>query len=132
MRGATEQGGAHTQEFMAVQGDPTPLAEVTGTELLGAALSAPLSVYKTVYCLPMLTVSAAKVWPPRADVASARCVLVLTLTAGRRRARAWSRRCRATRQTTMPRSATLSKSRPCAKSTISRCACDASAGPHHH
>ena len=51
------------QEFTAVEGNATPLATVTGADLLGLPLHAPLSVYKTVYCLPMMTVSAAKAWP---------------------------------------------------------------------
>lgn len=36
--------------------DPTPLFEVHGTQLIGLPVTAPLCVYKTIYCLPMATI----------------------------------------------------------------------------
>lgn len=40
--------------------DPTPLFELQGSELIGLPISAPLSVYKTIYCLPMPTILESK------------------------------------------------------------------------
>ena len=61
MRGKTSQGPQSRQDFVPKEGDVKQLATVMGTDLIGAALKAPLSVYSTVYCLPMMTVSDAKV-----------------------------------------------------------------------
>lgn len=44
------------QGFTAIEGQVDVLAELTGQDLLGTALSAPLTSHKTVYCLPMLSV----------------------------------------------------------------------------
>lgn len=44
------------QGFTAVDGKVEVLAEILGSELLGVALSAPLTQHKTVYALPMLSV----------------------------------------------------------------------------
>lgn len=44
------------QGFTAVEGVVDVLATLTGSDLLGTALSAPLTSHATVYCLPMLSV----------------------------------------------------------------------------
>lgn len=44
------------QGFTAVEGSVDVLAQLSGSDLLGTALSAPLSQNATVYCLPMLSV----------------------------------------------------------------------------
>ncbi|KAJ6238962.1 leucine--tRNA ligase [Anaeramoeba flamelloides] len=44
------------QEFSKEMGKPVCLGTVTGKELLGLPLSAPLSPYETVYALPLMTI----------------------------------------------------------------------------
>lgn len=44
------------QEFTKENGRYDVLAEVTGEELMGLKLKAPLSQYETVYSLPMMTI----------------------------------------------------------------------------
>lgn len=44
------------QGFTAVEGQVDVVAEMTGSELLGVALSAPLTAHKTIYTLPMLSI----------------------------------------------------------------------------
>ncbi|XP_023175082.2 leucine--tRNA ligase, cytoplasmic [Drosophila hydei] len=48
------------QGFTAEDGKIVVLAEVTGLELLGVPLSAPLTSHKTIYTLPMLSIKADK------------------------------------------------------------------------
>lgn len=48
------------QEILEIDNEVDPLIEVTGFELMGAKLSAPLTSYKTIYTLPMLTVKEEK------------------------------------------------------------------------
>lgn len=44
------------QGFMKEEGNPSILLELTGQDILGLALSAPLAHYKIIYTLPMLTI----------------------------------------------------------------------------
>lgn len=44
------------QGFTSVEGKVDVLAEILGSDLLGIALSAPLTQHKIVYALPMLSV----------------------------------------------------------------------------
>jgi len=44
------------QGMMEKEGDPSVLFELTGQDIMGMALSAPLAHYKTIYTLPMLTI----------------------------------------------------------------------------
>lgn len=44
------------QGFTAIEGKYDVLATITGSQLFGTALSAPLTSHKIVYCLPMLSV----------------------------------------------------------------------------
>jgi len=44
------------QGFMSVEGDPGVVMELTGQDIMGLALSAPLAHYDRIYTLPMLTI----------------------------------------------------------------------------
>ena len=44
------------QGFMEQDGDPAVLLDLTGQDILGLPLSAPLAHYQTIYTLPMLTI----------------------------------------------------------------------------
>jgi len=41
---------------MAKEGDPATLLTLTGQDILGLPLAAPLAHYHTIYTLPMLTI----------------------------------------------------------------------------
>jgi hypothetical protein len=44
------------QGLMAKEGDPATLLTLTGQDILGLPLAAPLAHYTTIYTLPMLTI----------------------------------------------------------------------------
>jgi hypothetical protein len=44
------------QGLMAEEGDPATLLTLTGQDILGLPLAAPLAHYTTIYTLPMLTI----------------------------------------------------------------------------
>jgi leucyl-tRNA synthetase len=48
------------QGLMAVEGEPAVLAQLTGQDILGLPLAAPLAHYTTIYTLPMLTIKVSK------------------------------------------------------------------------
>ena len=44
------------QGFMKTEGEVEVVMELTGQDIMGLGLSAPLSLYSTIYTLPMLTI----------------------------------------------------------------------------
>lgn len=50
------------QEHSRKDGEVEILLTVSGMDLIGALVNAPLSIYKQVYVLPMLTIDHSKVW----------------------------------------------------------------------